>query len=112
MAPKLVDMKRTEADKKAERAMYEDSPYISGEDYAYGLTIRLDNAQLDKLKLGDMDVGPDNKVRVVALGVITEESSNTYNGKTRRSMSIQLQQIAIEPEGEAEDPAKVLYNAD
>lgn len=112
MAPKLVDMKRTDADKKAEAERYKDEPYISSDDYGYGLTLRLDNEQLDKLGIDGKGLTVDGTVRIVAVGVISEESSNSYNGKTRRNMAIQIQQLAIEPNGEDDDPLKVLYNAD
>lgn len=113
MAPKLIDLKRTEADKKKERASYEESPYLGeSEDYSYGLSIRLDEDAITKLGIDTSAMGSESVVIVCAEGVVTEESSNTYNGKTRRSMTIQLRKVSVEPQGDEEDAAKILYGKD
>lgn len=107
----LVDMKRTEADKQAERAQWDKPSTENMEDYPYGLSLHLDDKAIEKLGLTDADIDAGKPVKLAAVGVITSESINTYNGTKRRSMSIQLQQIALEQESDRESPMDVLYGS-
>lgn len=106
----LVDMKRTAEDKKKEAERYETEPGYGEDDYGYGLTIRLDNEMIEKLGIEPKTISAETPVMIMAEGRVSEESANTYNGKTRRTLAIQIQKLAVAPnEGDA---AKVLYNAD
>lgn len=106
----LVDVKRTKADKEAERKRWEGESVVGEmDDYPYGLTIHLDDQTMEKLGLTGADFDTGEPVAIVAEGVITEDRINTVNGKTRRSMSIQLRKMAVSQEGEREDVATTLY---
>lgn len=103
----LIDVKRTEADKKREREQWDKPMMADMEDYPYGLQIQLDNETIVKLGLGDIDTA--DEVDIVACGVIVSDNINTVGGKTRRSMTIQLQKLAISQEEESESLVKTLY---
>lgn len=101
---KLVDMKRTAADKKAEQDRWAE-PY-SGDDYGYGLSITLDDAAVKKLGVGDLDAG--QKVTLCAECEITADRVETLNGKKTRSITLQLHKMALS-QGEATDVVGALY---
>jgi len=106
----LVDVKRTKADKEAERKRWEgESAVAEMDDYPYGLTLHLDDQTMEKLGLSGTDFDTGEPVKLVAEAVITEDRINTINGKTRRSMSIQLRKMALTQDGEKEDVATTLY---
>ncbi len=94
----LVDVKRTKADKKAEADRWKEPE--QGEDYPYGLQLRLDNATIQKLGLGDMDA--EETVRIHAEAFVSEDSANMRNGKTDRAMTLQVTKLAV-VQGESDD---------
>jgi len=100
----LTDIKRTEADKKAEAKKYE--TLSTEEDYPWGLSVSLDDATIKKLKLGDLDA--EEEVMLVGSGFVSEDSSNLVNGKKTRNIRIQLQKIAV-TQPTRSDPASELY---
>jgi hypothetical protein len=104
---KLVDVKRTKADKKEEQESYEVAD--SSEDYPWGLSIRLDNSTIQKLGLGDLDA--DETVRVYAEAFVSEDSANKKNGKTVRSMTLQITRLAVAQSEKDEDKADALYGS-
>lgn len=63
----LVDIKRTKADKKAEKKRW-DEPY-EGDDYPYGLQLHLDDETIKKMGLGDFDA--DQVVRLEAQAFVS-----------------------------------------
>lgn len=101
----LVDMKRTPADKKAERDKWE-NPTTGTDDYGYGLTISLDNTALEKLGVSVPAAG--EAVNMVAECVVTEDRITTVNGKVERSLSLQLRKLHLS-QGEATDIVGTLY---
>lgn len=107
----LVDVKRTKADKEAERESWKGESIEQMDDYPYGLTVHLDNDTMEKLGLTAKDFDAGQPVMLVSEAVVTEDRINTVNGKTRRSMSLQLRKISIDQEGKAEDTATTLYGA-
>jgi hypothetical protein len=107
----LVDVKRTKADKEAERKSWEGDSVERMDDYPYGLTVHLDHETIEKLGLSDMDLDAGEPVMLVSEATVTEDRINTVNGKTRRSMSLQLRKIAVTQEAKREDTATTLYGA-
>jgi hypothetical protein len=102
---RLVDVKRTKAEKKQEQAKYEE-PTVT-DDYPWGLSIRLDNDTINKLGLGDLDA--NQEVRLFADGFVSEDSATKRNGTTDRSVSIQITKLAVLPAESKEDIADDLY---
>ena len=101
---KLVDMKRTKADKEAEKERWSE-PY-AGDDYGYGLSITLDDSMVKKLGVGDLDAG--QKVTICGECEITADRVETISGKKTRSITLQIQKLGLE-QGEASDVVKTLY---
>lgn len=106
----LVDIKRTSADKKAEKKRWEEPS--SMEDYPYGLTIRLDNETIEKIGLGDLDA--EETVMLQAEAFVSEDSVNKRNGKTHRSVSFQITKLAVGQSAKINpsDAAKDLYGGE
>ena len=102
---KLVDVKRTKEDKKEEQERWKDVE--NSDDYPWGLSIRLDNSTIQKLGLGDLDA--EQPVKIVAEGFVSEDSVNKRNGKTVRTLAIQIQKLAIAQEEEGPDASETLY---
>lgn len=105
----LIDVKRTKADKKAESDRWKGDSVEEMDDYPYGLTVNLDDDTMGKLGLTDKDFDTGEPVMLMAEAVITEDRINTINGKTRRSMAIQLRKIAITQGDEKADVSTTLY---
>lgn len=105
---KLVDMKRTAAEKKAEREQWDKPATDNMDDYPYGLTVRLDHAAMEKLGMVDTDFDAGEAVTLCAECFVSEDSVNTVGGKKRRSMTLQLRKIALS-QGEATDVVGALY---
>lgn len=81
--PKLIDLKRTKADKKTEeKDMSPSSPMDS--DYHYGLRIHLGDQELDKLGMKENpEAGTEHKFLAHAR-VVRSEHSSDENGERRR----------------------------
>ena len=105
-APTLVNIKRTEADKKAEAAKY-DTIDGKAEDYPWGLSLRLDNETIAKLGLGDTDA--DDKVTIHAQAFVSEDTVNKRNGKTERSVSLQITDISVMQSESGNAAAEEMY---
>ena len=101
MAAKLVDMKYTKAEAKAEATKY-DSP-SSQPEYPWGLCLRLEDDELTKLGIkGLPEVGGEYHLQVIAK-VQSASQSNMADGQTQRSVSLQVTMIGIELAESAED---------
>ena len=101
--PKMVSMKLSKADKKTEPNMA--MPMESGADFPYGLEIRLNRSQLEKLGF-DPEVG--GEVMIHAKGVVTmyrEEATRNGGGKPDCDANIQITDLGI-GEGEGSRRAK------
>lgn len=96
---KLVDLKRTEADKKAEAAKWggDATSVAHMEDYPYGLSLRLDDAAMKKLGLDGTSFNAEDRVMVLAAAMVQSEESNSVGGKVQRTMTLQIQKLCIEP---------------
>lgn len=103
---KLVDMKYTSEDKKKRNS--ECSPMkMSEPEYPYGLSLTLDDAQLEKLgiktlpKVGSV-IGIEARATVIAARQSSREGS-----RNDRSIEVQFRQMAIDNDsGSAEDAVK------
>jgi hypothetical protein len=99
---KLIDMKLPKKDKKGTL----NSPVATDfqhEEYPYGLCIRLNNDQIDKLGIFDnMDVDMDVVINAKAT-IKSKEKSEMQGGKSDKSLSIQIKEFGIEPEKSLDD---------
>ena len=94
----MMDMKMPKKSKKEMEGETSVSP-PGGENqerYPYGLRIRFNNEEFDKLdSLSDLNVG--DKVKIQAVGTVTECRESERQGKERdRSCEIQIENIGIE----------------
>lgn len=116
---KMIDMKRTKAERKAE---HEGAGHKLGEDdYPYGLSIRLDHHSLKKLGMYEgklPKVGSKLKIEAHAHVKSTSESSHD-GGKPNRHLELELRHIAVhgkgkneeEPDGDTEEMNKGMKHA-
>lgn len=80
-------------------------PYVSGEpEYSYGLTIRLENFELDALKMKLPTVGQEMHLMAAVKVVRVAESSSTQN-KGDRNVELQITKMDIAKHG-AKEPAR------
>lgn len=94
---KLADMKRTAAEKNAEKERWDSAPDYGEEDY--GICIRLDGPAMKKLGIKDMPK-PGDEFTIEAIGRVTEsEESLDESGPGRRHIEIVLQKMGCEPKG-------------
>lgn len=101
----MVDMKRTDAEKAAA-----DGPFAvssvggpTGPDYPWGLRIRLGQEELAKLDL-DGDCKAGDMIDLRAFAKVVNVTHDQIDGKTRCSIELQIEQLAVENESE-EEPA-------
>lgn len=94
---KLVDLKLTKAEAKAEIGS---SAPSKGPRYPWGLSLRLDNDTLGKLKLDALKVG--TKVTIEAIATVTEYGEHQrQDGEERHNLELQITELAIgEPKRE------------
>jgi hypothetical protein len=91
----LVDLKRTKADKKADKDGMKSSPGIDQEDYPYGTRIHLGPEELDKLGMSDNPKVGDS-VHVHGHGHVTSVSEDhRENGKKHRRVEIHLKHMEV-----------------
>lgn len=94
MSTKLVDMKYSKAEAKAEATKYD--TISSQPEYPWGLCLRLEDDELAKLGIkGLPDVGGEYHLQVVAQ-VTSASQSTMADGKTTRSVSLQVTMIGID----------------
>ena len=95
---KLVDMKLPKRSKK--EAGLEVVDESSREAYPYGLQLRFDKEEVEKIKaLQDVKTGA--MVSVTALGKVTEiRITDRADDRTRHTVEIQIQEIAIADKGD------------
>lgn len=105
---KLVDIKRTKADRKAEQERYSTADELGGDDYPWGLNLRLDDATIKKIGLGDVDA--DQAVRVYAEAFVSEDTVNKRNGKSVRNVTLQITKLAVAQSESDDDAADDMYS--
>lgn len=87
----LVDMKQTKAEREhSPKAM----PVDAGSAYPYGLTLRLDEIALKKLRLALPKVG--TKMTIHASGIVTSVSANESEDHNHSCVEIQIQRLGIQ----------------
>lgn len=99
---KLTPMKRTEAEKKAEKDRYNKPMPSSGEDYGYGLCISLDKSALQKLGLKPSKLDVGDEVSFEGRGIIKalrQDKSGSYDSS---NVEIQITDFGLEG-GSVED---------
>lgn len=99
---KLVSLKLTAADKKAQKEKYSTAIPSSGEDYGYGMCISLDKAALEKLGLTPSSFDVGDEVAFEGTGTIKalrQDKSSSYNSS---NVEIQITKLGVEG-GSAED---------
>lgn len=99
----LVNMKRAEVEQKGETLLGEPVD-ASKEDYYYGLTINLEEPELQKLNLGD-DPKVGGMIKLQAVGKLVMYSKDDKRGR-RAEIQIQSLGIADKPQ---ENRSEVLY---
>lgn len=106
MFSKMVDMRRTDEEKIAADGPFAASTISgpTGPDYPYGLRIRLSEEELSKLDL-DGDCSAGDMIDLRAFAKVVNVNVDDVNGKPRRSIELQIQQLAVENEEEDEEPA-------
>lgn len=105
MVQGLVDLKRTKADKTAEKKEW-DTGY-AGEDYPWGLRVTLGDEELKKLGNPTFDVEKGGSL--AAEFVVCDESIRTVNGETKRTATLELRKVWIGPHEEKANKADKLY---
>jgi len=104
MAREFVDLKRTKAEKKAREESYK-LPSPDGEDYPYGLNIRLSQEELTKLGIKELPEAGD-EIMLEAVATVISTSNNERNGKSDRSIELQLRKLCLDIGGEPDDESE------
>lgn len=90
----LVDMKRTKAERAADKKAC-NVPF-SGEDYPYGLSIRLGRDELEKLGITTLpQVGEELELNAVAY-VKSASEEQRDGGKKERRIELELRKMELE----------------
>lgn len=101
MADKLVDMKYTKAEAKAEAEEYSKPSLDNEPRYPWGLQIRLEDEELKKLGITDLpEVGAEFHLTVVA-EVQSATESKMASGRTDRCVCLQITMLGIDLEESA-----------
>lgn len=100
MFSKMVSMERTPAE-KVEEVMEMASPVMSVPDYPYGLTISLEEDDLEKLDLED-DCEVGDMIDLRAFARVTSVSKRQVGGKDCCRVELQIEQLAVENEDDEE----------
>lgn len=93
-----IDLKRTASDKKSEQETMKSSS-IGGEDYPYGLTIRLSERELSKLGMKTLPK-PGSVLHLEAKAHVVGTNDNQRNGKSDRSVELQLRKMWVGTEAD------------
>ena len=92
----LVSMKLPKRDKTSEEKIYTTMAEPGdGPKYPWGLCLNLDEQQLEQLGIKDLPK-VDSTVTLTAKATITSVSENQTQEGTRRSVSIQITDLAID----------------
>ena len=110
MPASLVSLKRTDREKardlEAPRSDGLDMP-----DYAWGLTINLGHEELQKLGLASEGIEAGEQVAILAVAMVSNNSAEQVGAMTKRTMTLQFQQMQIVSMNEKETPneAELIY---
>ena len=99
---KIVDMKRSDKDKKAAKKRMEVMP-SDGPDYPWGLSLNLGKDELEKLGIKDLPKVGD-EFHVYAVSKVTRvHQSASEGGDDSRGIELQITHMATMHEGEEEE---------
>ena len=103
MAEKLVDMKFTKAEAKAQAEEYSKPSPDNEPSYPWGLEIRLEDESLAKLGITTLpEIGAEFHLSVVAT-VKSASESRMASGRTDRCVCLQITMMGIDLEESAEE---------
>jgi hypothetical protein len=94
---KMTDMKRTKADKKAEREKY-DGHKLGEDDYPYGLSVRLDHHSLKKLGLHEGKLPKvGSKIMLHSHAHVKSAGESSHDdGRKDRHLELELRHMHLE----------------
>lgn len=97
---KMIDMAFTKDEISEEKRKYSANPDPSVPTYPWGLAIRLEQSELDKLGLKTLpQVG--SEVHMIAVGKVTGINSNDRSGdKPETCVAIQITMLEVAPEAD------------
>ncbi|HZF28702.1 MAG TPA: hypothetical protein VE907_06275 [Gammaproteobacteria bacterium] len=104
---KLTSMKVKKRDKEKTLGMMSPSAVGDGDQYPYGLRIRLENEQLDKLGFKDMPKVGDYLTIEAECCVISTSQNTNQGGDERRNLELQIEKIGCEEDDDGDDVAAV-----
>lgn len=104
---KLVNMERTEAEKKAAEERWE-AEAERGPDYPYGLSICLGADEMEKLGIKDLPAIGDQMSLTATVKVTSVSSYDSEGGGSSKSVSLQITEMALD-DGKAPSAAEKLY---
>lgn len=103
----LTNLKLTPEEKAARAAEWKNGPEMD-EDYPCGAEIRLDDAAIKKLGIGELAAG--QVVTITARASVEEVGSEMVNGKAERSLELQITDMSLAPESSGPATESVLYD--
>lgn len=96
---RMKDMRRTEADR---REMLMSAPVMDPMDYPPGLSVCLDEVDLEKLDL-DEDVAAGDLIHLFAMAKVTSVHQSDRDGKKACRVELQIMYLRVEDEATEED---------
>lgn len=100
---KMIDMKRTAAEKKARDKEYEGGK-IGGEDYPYGLGVSLGHDELTKLGIHTLPTVGSKIMLHAHAHVKSASESSRDGGRKERRVELELRHMNVEGGGKAGKP--------
>ena len=102
----LIDMKLSKKEAKGDAPELSERPR-----YPYGLSLNLGEEEIEKLGIKDLPKVGDSKMVIAFVDVSSTSDNKSFDGKTRRNISLQITQMSIE-EKVGKDVLTKLYGDD
>lgn len=105
---KLKSIAITKADREKREEAYKEGPKTDAPEYPYETQVRFDHDTLSKIGLSKLPAVGDYMILTARVCVrSTEEREDVYTpgDHKRRSMSVQIEKMALETDGDEEDEA-------
>jgi hypothetical protein len=110
MPMNIVSLARTPQEKVEREKRFRDGPGVEEmEDYPGGLVLHLGHDELQKLGFASGGLESGDKVVIIGGGTVTATNSQSINGMQERSVSLQVQSLALELKEEEEPRANLIY---
>lgn len=107
---KIVDMKRTDAEKKAAEKLYKDMP-VGGNDYNWGMCLNLGKEELAKLGIDELpEIGDEFHIYAVAK-VTRVSASASEGGEDSKGIELQITHMGAMHEDDAEEKGDAFSKA-